>query len=233
MLKNYRFYITVVCIAWYGFRVTTFMSWMGSGWPEWVASGFETESDKIDHFSNSINDFMSVANLAVVGLNIFSGGIVDWCRTKSSDDRLGTALGLIICYSIVTVSSLSNSFFAAFQVKWTAYLSVSSLLFGRGFSTLWAPMIQLLFPMQFFGVIFGVLSVISILFNLTSVPIFAFIEDTYDYSVISYIFSALTVLIAMLPIGKSGFKTLLVMFYITYQYLNRKKSHDQLQTSNR
>ena len=63
-------------------------------------------------------------------------------------------------------------------------------------------MVQLLFPIKFFGVIFGFISVASILFNLTSVPMFAFIEDTYDYSVISYVFSGLTSLVAMLAIGK-------------------------------
>ena len=200
--KNYRFYIVVICIAWYGFRVTSFMSWMGSGWPEWVAQGFLDSDDEIEHFSNSINDFMSIGNLAVVVFNVVSGAIVDFARKKSTDDRIGTATGLIICYSIVTISSLCNSFFAAFQTKWTAYVSVSSLLFARGFSTLWAPMVQLLFPIKFFGVIFGFISVASILFNLTSVPMFAFIEDTYDYSVISYVFSGLTSLVAMLAIGK-------------------------------
>ena len=178
------------------------MSWMGSGWPEWVAQGFLDSEDEIENFSNGINDFMSIGNLAVVLLNIISGAIVDFARKKSTDDRIGTATGLIICYSIVTITSLSNSFFAAFQIKWTAFVSVSSLLFARGFSTLWAPMVQLLFPIKFFGVIFGFISVASILFNLTSVPMFSFIEDTYDYSIISYVFSGLTSLVAMLAIGK-------------------------------
>ena len=93
------------------------MSWMGSGWPEWVASGFLSDDEEIDQFSEKLNDFMSVGNLAVVGLNVISGAIVDFCRRISSDDRLGTSNGLIICYSITSVASFCNSLFAAYQFK--------------------------------------------------------------------------------------------------------------------
>ena len=41
--KNYQFYVVVVVIAMYALRGVTFLSWLGAGWPEWIArKGFYT-----------------------------------------------------------------------------------------------------------------------------------------------------------------------------------------------
>ena len=80
---------------------------------------------------------------------------------------------------------------------------MSALLTGRGFSTLWAPMLQLFFPVKFFGIIFGVVNCLSIPLNLISIPMFAFIDDTYDFSVVNYIFTGMTIIVMTLPSGTS------------------------------
>ena len=137
VLVNYQFYVAVLAIAVYALRASTFVSWLSAGWPEWVARGFLNEGSTFANsleegsadggnpereFSKQINTFMSIGNLAVIFVNMLSGAIVDFCRRKSSDDRIGSANGLMICYAIVAIFSVLTSVFASFRIEWTGMI---------------------------------------------------------------------------------------------------------------
>ena len=135
VLVNYQFYVAVLAIAVYALRASTFVSWLSAGWPEWVARGFFNDNKNFSgegsgevgnperEFSKQINTFMSIGNLAVIFVNMLSGAIVDFCRRKSSDDRIGSANGLMICYAIVAIFSLLTSIFASFRIEWTGKIN--------------------------------------------------------------------------------------------------------------
>ena len=204
VLTNYQFYVSVGAIAIYALRASTFVSWLGAGWPEWVAHGF-MDGDYIE-FSQQINSFMSIGNLAVIFVNMVSGAIVDICRKRSDDDRIGSATGLMICYFLVAVFSMLISVFSSFQEKWTAYAAVVSCLIGRGFSSLWGPMIQLLFPLKFFGATFGIICLVQIPINMLSVPMLAYNTKNDDFATMSYVFIGMTTVVFLLPFIMWAFK---------------------------
>ena len=209
ILVNYQFYVAVLAIAIYALRASTFISWLGAGWPEWVAAGFMNETSTDDdyrEFSRTINSFMSIGNLAVIFVNMLSGAIVDICRRRSDDDRIGSANGLMICYFVVALCSAGVSILSSFRVEWTAYAAVVSVLLGRGFSSLWGPMIQLLFPIKFFGATFGIICLVQIPVNMLSVPMLAYNKENDDFSVMSYVFLGMGVVIFLLPFVMWSFK---------------------------
>ena len=80
---------------------------------------------------------MSLGNFGVILLNLLSGGIVDYCRRKSENDKIGTSKGLTITTSVLATFSTLMSIFAIFRNKWAAHLAVASLLCARGFASLW------------------------------------------------------------------------------------------------
>ena len=204
VLTNYRFYVSVGAIAIYALRASTFVSWLGAGWPEWVAHGFM--DDNYIEFSQQINSFMSIGNLAVIFINMLSGAIVDICRKRSHDDRIGSANGLMVCYFLVAVFSMLISLFSSFQEEWTAYAAVVSCLMGRGFSSLWGPMIQLLFPLKFFGATFGIICLVQIPTNMLSVPMLAYNKKHDEFATMSYVFIGMTTVVFLLPFIMWAFK---------------------------
>ena len=91
-------------------------------------------------------------------------------------------------------------------MKYSAYAAVVSCLCGRGFSSLWGPMIQLLFPLKFFGATFGIICLVQIPVNMISVPMLAYIKKNDDFSTMSYVFIGLASIIFMLPFVMWSFK---------------------------
>lgn len=74
------------------------MSWLGSGWPEWVAG-----PDRADAFDDEINNLQSLCYLAMIGLTILPGLFVDFCKKKfykADNEPYGIAMGVAICFTL-------------------------------------------------------------------------------------------------------------------------------------
>ena len=67
-------------------------------------------------------------------------------------------------------------------------------------------MIQLLFPLKFFGATFGIICLVQIPVNMISVPMLAYIKKNDDFSTMSYVFIGLASIIFMLPFVMWSFK---------------------------
>ena len=99
-----------------------------------------------------------------------------------------------------------NTAFCHLNFENLAYAAVVSCLCGRGFSSLWGPMIQLLFPLKFFGATFGIICLVQIPVNMLSAPMLAYNRANDDFSTMSYVFIGLSSIIFMLPFVMWSFK---------------------------
>ena len=55
------------------------------------------------------------------------------------------------------------SVFASLQFEWSAYMACVCMIISRGFGSLWAPMMILLFPIPLFGTINGLMCMVGVL----------------------------------------------------------------------
>lgn len=78
-------------------RRSTYVGWLGSGWPEWVAM----ENDPVQ-FNQDINRFQSIVSFFLLIANIIPGLWLDFCRKKwvKRNDTYGDMIGLASSYII-------------------------------------------------------------------------------------------------------------------------------------
>ena len=126
-------------------RRKTYTAWLGSGWPEWVAS----DADPIQ-FNQDINRFQSIISFPFMFASLISGVWLDVCRrywSKRSDtygDMIGIGSSFVMCSATMMLSSLLQ----AQQLEATAYATVITHNFGRCFGLIWDSLYFYLFPVQ-------------------------------------------------------------------------------------
>lgn len=94
LFKEINFYM--ICFV-YGaqiMRLVSHMTWIGSGWPEWVSD---------EDFDKEINEIQSICSFSMVAFNLVPGIIVDFSRRISADDYKGNSNGLVIVFSLSTI----------------------------------------------------------------------------------------------------------------------------------
>jgi len=75
-------------------RLISQLTWMGSGWPEWVSD---------EEFDEKINQINSIISYTMIAFNLVPGLFVDICRKKLKDDYNGNRIGLGILFGLSTI----------------------------------------------------------------------------------------------------------------------------------
>ena len=106
LFKSWPIYVVIPCMAIWQLRRMTHSSWLGSGWPEWVAG-----PGKAEEFDTEINKFQSICYLTMIAFNLIPGFLVDLCKKyfgKPNNQYRGHGIGFLISFSVTAVAMLAH-----------------------------------------------------------------------------------------------------------------------------
>lgn len=198
LLVDPNYYMILVGNMVYILRRKTFIAWLGSGWPEWVAS----ESDP-SQFNQDINRLQSIVSFSLLFVGLIPGFWLDFCRIwwRKQTNTYGDMIGLGSSYCICGVTMIVASILQAEQIETAAYASVIIHNIGRCFGVLWNPLYFYLFPVELYGFIFGSVSLVSQIFGLVNLPMLSYNTANDDYAIMNYILGGMISLIGIVAIA--------------------------------
>lgn len=193
-------------------RLVSAMTWIGSGWPEWVSN---------EAFDKQINEIQSISSYAMVGFNTVPGLIVDAFRRFAKHDYIGSRNGLVCVFSISSLMLVIQRYFVEYlsfispldafiiifsvlaskQNEISAIISVILYTVGRAFGSLWVPLILHIFSVDTFGFMFGMTSLISLPFIFAVSPMTTYCTTMGDYSLVNYILAFICGTTLILPVA--------------------------------
>ena len=106
LFKSWPIYVVLPCMAIWQLRRITHNSWIGSGWPEWVAG-----AGRAEEFDTEINKFQSICYLTMIGFNLIPGFLVDLCKKyfgKPNNQYRGHGIGLMISFSVTSIAMMTH-----------------------------------------------------------------------------------------------------------------------------
>jgi len=179
-------------------RRTTYIGWLGSGWPEWVAM-----DNNPQEFNQEVNRLQSIVSFTLIFANFVPGFWLDYCRKKwnSPSGSKGDLIGLGSCYTMSALCMVIASILHAEQIELAAYVSVIMHNLGRCFGGLWIPVYFYIFPMHLYGFVFGTITVFSQPFSLLNILMLGYNTTNDDYAVMNYILGGLVSLVVLVSIA--------------------------------
>lgn len=198
ILVNPNYYLVAIGFSCYILRRTTYVAWLASGWPEWVAM----EGDP-DEYNQEINRFQSIVTFPFIFVNIITGLWLDFCRRwwRDRSDTYGEMIGLTTSFIGSAIGMVVSSVLQAQQVEAVGYAVVITHNIARSFGVLWGPLYFYLFPSQLYGFVFGSLEVLSQMFSLLNLALLSYNTKNDDYSLMNYVLAGIASLISLVAIA--------------------------------
>ena len=138
LFRDMNFYFVLTGAVAFSIRRSTYVSWLGSGWPEWVA-----ENESPEQFNQDINRLQSIVSFTLVIFNLLPGMWIDLCRKiwRDRSDSFGEMLGLSSSYAVAVIAMSTASVLQAQQLTWAANTAVVLQNLGtskfKTFSQIW------------------------------------------------------------------------------------------------
>lgn len=171
----------------FSLRRSTYVGWLGSGWPEWVSADNEP-----DEFNQDINRLQSIVSFTLLFANLVPGFWIDFCRKKwqNRTDTFGDFVGLGTSYIICTTCMVVSSILQAQQSQIAANSAVIVHNAGRCFDVL-GTLYFYLFPAHLYGFVFGSIALIAQPFGLLNILMLSYNTKNDDYAVMNYLLAGL------------------------------------------
>ncbi|CAG5114291.1 Oidioi.mRNA.OKI2018_I69.chr2.g8353.t1.cds [Oikopleura dioica] len=178
VLKNLNFYILFLGHAGLTMRRGSYLGWLGSGWPEWVAG-----DDDPAGFNAAINKRQSQLAFIFLFCGLLPGMYCDLCRKfmNKNGSQKGDAFGLGTSFITSAIMLSASSFLQAQRDKDLAMASCILHNIGRAFGVMWNPAYFYLFPQNVYGFVFGSISVLIQPFTLLLIPILDFNQSSKKF----------------------------------------------------
>ncbi|CBY20697.1 unnamed protein product [Oikopleura dioica] len=194
VLKNLNFYILFLGHAGLTMRRGSYLGWLGSGWPEWVAG-----EDDPAGFNAAINKRQSQLAFIFLFLGLIPGIYCDMCRKfmNKNGSQKGDAFGLATSFITGAIMMSSSSFLQAQKDKDLAFASCILHNIGRAFSVMWNPAYFYLFPQNVYGFVFGAISVLIQPFTLLLIPILDYNLKNGEYATMNYVMAGLSLALCL------------------------------------
>ena len=106
LFKSWPIYVVLPCVAIWQLRKLTHTSWLGSGWPEWIAG-----AGRAEEFDTEINKFQSICYLTMIGFNLIPGFLIDLCKKyfgNPNNPYRGQGIGVLISCSVTSIAMLAH-----------------------------------------------------------------------------------------------------------------------------
>ena len=196
ILFNPNYYMIALALSIYIVRRQTYIAWLGSGWPEWVA-----EEGDPDAYNQEINRFQSILSFPLIAANLLAGAWFDFCakRWNARPGRFGEMVGLVSCQFGALTGMITSSILQAQQIESAGYAAVVMHNIGRTFGILWSPLYVYMFPARIYGIVYGSLELITQCAGLVNIPMLAYNAKNDDYALMNYVIAALLSLYLFLP----------------------------------
>ena len=186
--------MTILGYIAFSLRRSTYVGWLGSGWPEWVA----VDNNPVE-FNQDINRLQSFVSFTLLFANLVPGFWIDFCRKKwqNRSDTYGEFVGLGSSYIICTICMVVASILQAQQSELAANSAVIVHNVGRCFGVLWNPVYFYLFPAHLYGFVFGSIALIAQPFGLLNIFMLSYNTKNDDYAVMNYLLAGIISLLVV------------------------------------
>lgn len=213
-------YLALFAYGFFLLRLTTMVSWLSGGWPEWIASAdiyntgsIEDDAAQSKEFNDQINTVYSILSITLIVLNAMPGILVDTCRRTFQNPSKGITVGISICFGLSFIFMFVASLLGGIRTKDAAYTSVIIFTIGKAFGVVWSPTYLFLFPVELYGTVFG-------LFTLVSLPFITMNQFMYDFNILNDEFSTMNFVLA-------GLSVLLLLIPVTVIRRYKHLTHNQ------
>jgi len=161
------------------------IAWMSSGWPQWVSP------ERGDEYDIEINSFYSLLAVSQIFANVAFGLLSEFLRKifhRPDQPDYGSGISLLICCIIFTTSLCLNQILGAQQNEAAGYASVVFFCIARACGGFFWYMVPFyFFPVEIFGLIYGIAGLVSLPIMTLNIPIHAYIMEHESFALMSYV----------------------------------------------